>query len=468
MAIAVDKSAPATPTPPYTQTRAAMTRLRGKDQTDALSFAIEEVITASIPELVDQGLSSELLEDIPEKMETGKSRRELDAILRNRDIYTVYAELLAMRSNATNARKMLSILLVATRPLTVPGMSITLAVNINRSILDPMKRFNSDPMTFKDLEYDLVYPFETHLKSVCGNFVRIIRNRIYLIHKTARESLLRTETSKHGKHLTTSLPLSWDDHVSTSLDDDILMPTPRREATCDNDTGPQVMFHSPWQHSFSLLESNRMALHICITFIYMLGRKCGVAPLGKPRRATEDFLEYTAQSWARHFSVVREKIPPTDLKYYENLCHPAFPGFDTWTKAIFGIERWNIAIGGTPDQIQYYITGEELDANTNTIGHTDDPMHAFGIEALTRSSSNSATKTNSYLPLSVDDHGFVGLDFDSTTGSTASIKQGTSNYQFAKSTGFAWTMGPGEYEAWKRADEADRAARAALNAARKQ
>ncbi|KAK6065678.1 ankyrin repeat protein [Seiridium cupressi] len=366
MAIAVDKSAPATPTPPYTQTRAAMTRLRGKDQTDALSFAIEKVITASIPELVDQGLSSELLEDIrkqlikPEKMETGKSRRELDAILRNRDIYTVYAELLAMRSNATNARKMLSILLVATRPLTVPGMSITLAVNINRSILDPMKRFNSDPMTFKDLEYDLVI----HSK------------------RTSR-------------------------------------------------------------------------------------RKCGVAPLGKPRRATEDFLEYAAQSWARHFSVVREKIPPTDLKYYENLCHPAFPGFDTWTKAIFGIERSNIAIGGTPDQIQYYITGEELDANTNTIGHTDDPMHAFGIEALTRSSSNSATKTNSYLPLSVDDHGFVGLDFDSTTGSTASIKQGTSNYQFAKSTGFAWTMGPGEYEAWKRADEADRAARAALNAARK-
>jgi hypothetical protein len=112
-------------------------------------------------------------------------------------------------------------------------------------------------------------------------------------------------------------------------------------------------------------------------------------------------------------------------------------------------------------------SGEVLDADSETKEDLNDPIRAFGMEALTRFSSNRATQSNSYFPLGVDDRGLVRLDFDNSTGKAAGMKQGIPNQQFGKMSGFASTMDPGVYEAWKRADEADRTARAALDETKK-
>ncbi|RYP68500.1 hypothetical protein DL771_006652 [Monosporascus sp. 5C6A] len=117
-----------------------MIRLRGEDETDAISADITRVVNASILDLVDQGLPDELLGDVKEhmikradrtflwvvlilqllveKVETGASRRGLDAILESRTIDAVYSELLATRPDVSKTRKMLSVIIAAARPLT--------------------------------------------------------------------------------------------------------------------------------------------------------------------------------------------------------------------------------------------------------------------------------------------------------------------------------------------------------------
>lgn len=38
--------------------------------------------------------------------------------------------------------------------------------------------------TFSHTERGVLYPAENHLKSICGHFIRIIRGKVYLVHRT--------------------------------------------------------------------------------------------------------------------------------------------------------------------------------------------------------------------------------------------------------------------------------------------
>ncbi|KAJ4319205.1 hypothetical protein N0V84_006487 [Fusarium piperis] len=117
--------------------RTAMIRLRGEDQTDSISTDISRVVDVTISGLVRDGLTDDFLEDVKDqlirradrtflwvtliiqllaaKVETSASRRELDQILKSRDIDAVYSEMLATRVNEPRARKMLGIILAAAR-----------------------------------------------------------------------------------------------------------------------------------------------------------------------------------------------------------------------------------------------------------------------------------------------------------------------------------------------------------------
>ncbi|KAI0152307.1 hypothetical protein F4776DRAFT_659232 [Hypoxylon sp. NC0597] len=92
-----------------------MARLRGEDEVDAIRGDITKIVHARIDGLICQGLPVEILRGIEAEllMEAGASWRELDALLRNRNIYDIYNELLAARSVSQKARKALMIMLAA-------------------------------------------------------------------------------------------------------------------------------------------------------------------------------------------------------------------------------------------------------------------------------------------------------------------------------------------------------------------
>lgn len=507
--ISLDKAAFISPGQPSNCARVAMIRLRGEDETDAISADVEAVICSSISDLIEQGLPHDLLLEVQEqlimradrtflwatlilqllaeKVEIGASRRELNSILDNRSIDTIYAELLALRPDVAKTRKMLSILLAAIRPLTVTQMSIALAIRPDYDIFSEGKHpHRPSGRTLKDLEDDMVYPFETHLKFICGNFVRIIQNKVYLIHETAREFLLESGIQNNAPQYRGSESLNWDELLfSSAVDDmkeDIHQPVARPGTPQANHISSQQRpVCSPWQYSFSLVESNAIVLQICTTFLYMMGKKCDIALLGQPSKATAEFFEYAAQSWGRHFTKARQNIASMDLRYYENLCHPAFPGFDSWTKAVFGTYMLNIAVGRSVDQIQDYITGllgivpgDPENDTASQLGKIPDidqdpeePEKAFAIEALARFSTNPMSQKNSYFPIEVDNDGFVGIDHSGKTTSEGLHEEGKPGLYFTKKK-VGFTISPGEYEAWLKADMAARTASKATRGPRSQ
>ncbi|ORY62524.1 uncharacterized protein BCR38DRAFT_486794 [Pseudomassariella vexata] len=76
-----------------------------------------------------------ILQLLVQKVETGASRHGPDGLLESQDIDTIYLELLSTRPDAAEARKMLSIISVATRPLTIVEMSMALAVTPDHDAL---------------------------------------------------------------------------------------------------------------------------------------------------------------------------------------------------------------------------------------------------------------------------------------------------------------------------------------------
>ncbi|KAK1989533.1 hypothetical protein LZ30DRAFT_576096 [Colletotrichum cereale] len=429
-------------------------RLRGEDETGAISHDVSKVIKARIDDLIDRGFPVALLENLQlelikradrtflwvslvlglleEKVEGGASRRELDDILRTRDIYNIYAELLASRPDLPKARKMLNLILAAVKPLTVKEVSIALAVvpqseQSSQQQRLPRKAKRPGKLTFDDVEYELVYPFENHLKHICGHFIRIIKDRVYLVHETAREFLLGPKDPRHVA----------EQYHLLSPSSSLL-------------SGPEATF----QHTFSLLEAHALLLDVCVAFLYCLARQSKTSQPGEASEDTKDFLQYAAQSWTIHHHRARKQLDSLDSRYYQNLCHPLFPGFDCWMDQFWAPERPPHP-GSAPDDVQdYYIDLFNLespsppmcdaedqgddDESSGEGSSSDEPTTVgTGLEETEKQksrgisfhgadrlelrlpawegaagwlSSNPGSLRNHYFPLRVDDGGMVALN----------------------------------------------------------
>ncbi|KAH7115490.1 hypothetical protein B0J13DRAFT_653898 [Dactylonectria estremocensis] len=99
-----------------------------------------------------------------------------------RSINEAYEQILNKSKEHAMARKALSIILAASRPLTVSEMNV--AVNIDATL-----------QSIHDLDLEDDEDFKSSLRSWCGLFVSIHHSKIYFLHQTAREFLLADLTS---------------------------------------------------------------------------------------------------------------------------------------------------------------------------------------------------------------------------------------------------------------------------------
>ncbi|TGJ83087.1 hypothetical protein E0Z10_g5673 [Xylaria hypoxylon] len=296
--------------------------LRGEDETKAIGNDIKIAVKYAMEELSHRGhppidileaIEGEILsrgdvtflwvalaiELLKQKAEGGVSRSDLEVIVKSKTIYAIYEVLLNSSTNEPIARTMFSIILAAVNPLTVEELSIALAVIPDHKTFEQTARpRRPSSMTFNKVEQKLAYPFENHIKGLCGPLVRIIQKKVYVVHQTARDFLLDPETLQE-------------------LDEPFRI---------DNGCG------SAWQHTLSFINAHSLLLEICVTYLYLLGKRPGTrgSVIGEPSPKTSAFLKYAATSWTTHFRQVRHKIRRRDLPYYEGLCHPMFPGFQRW------------------------------------------------------------------------------------------------------------------------------------------
>ena len=183
-------------------------RLRGEDETDSISRDVAMLVQANIDQLQNAGLPAGLLANLQQQLiegadrtflwvaliiqllkdasESGASQNQLDAIIRSRDIDEVYNRLLQRSAAPLKAKSMLQIVLVATSPLSLEELSVATAVNWKH-------------MTIEDLEGDIIHPFDNYIRTLCSNFLRIVQGKVYLVHQTARQFLLKPHPSKTSR-----------------------------------------------------------------------------------------------------------------------------------------------------------------------------------------------------------------------------------------------------------------------------
>jgi hypothetical protein len=291
-------------------------RLRGEDEPEAISGDVNLVIRQCIEQAVSRGLPRSILGDLELGMiqgadrtflwttmvielleaKKGASKKELLAILQTRDIYQIYERLLEDTSDQIEARKLLEIIIAAARPLTLAEMSIALAIQPAHS-------------TFEDLEDDIVHNFEERVRALCGNFVRIIRSTIYLVHQTAREFLL-----------------------------------------CNVKTTFTAKLTSNWQHSILIRDAHRMLLELCVHYLSFLSIKVKYEKfedLFHDSLYAPQFIEYAGKYWTYHY--IEACLRANDNIQYRcvQLCNPNVQGFARWYGYHHSPDAQPIAINST-------------------------------------------------------------------------------------------------------------------------
>ncbi|KAH7460557.1 hypothetical protein FOMA001_g19544 [Fusarium oxysporum f. sp. matthiolae] len=180
-----------------------------------------------------------------------------------RSINEAYEQILNKTKDDPMVRKVLSIILAASRPLTLSEMNV--AVNID---------YTSQSIHDLDLEDD--EDFKTRLRSWCGLFVSIHQGNIYFIHQTAREFLLA----------------------------DLASPT-----TVVGNSGNPPSFQGldslHWHHSIIIQEAHAVLAELCVLYLNYFNSNVNL-PTDANGEAGHSFdrytfLKYSAQTWGTHF-----------------------------------------------------------------------------------------------------------------------------------------------------------------------
>jgi hypothetical protein len=348
-------------------------RLRGEDETDAISQDVERVVQASIDELESSGLPRDLLGDLQKELiskadrtflwttlmitllkdaaEAGASKNDLTAILQSRDIDAIYARLLEHRPSPLEAFRMLQIVVAAARPLTLAEMSIALEIQEGQK-------------SFEEVIPAIKYPFENYVKSLCGHFLRVIHERIYLVHQTAKDFLLYKATNEPTTiQVTLNREVTLDTAASVVSARDtaasaISVGAITASVISGRDTAAHVISTTTstasvisaratsakaflakgvnWQHSMSLRCTHQFLLDICVTYLYLLGldieKRSDLEKSSKDDKNyfTHVFLDYAAVYWPAHRRFVGTNIATDKLSRYERLCNPGCSVFEAW------------------------------------------------------------------------------------------------------------------------------------------
>lgn len=129
----------------------------------------------------------------------------------------LYEKILGSCPDIKQAKKILRIVVAATRPLTLDEMNISL-------VIQPHHR------SVRDLAENLLPPAgtESSLKETCGLFIRVIDSKVYLVHQTAKEFLLKGQGT-----------------------------------VCDNPG------QGAWKHTLDPIESNCILASICLCYLLL-------------------------------------------------------------------------------------------------------------------------------------------------------------------------------------------------------
>lgn len=293
-------------------------RLRGEDETEAISQDIELVVQEriaaigrrrKIPSDQQQTLIDYIIKNADhtflwasitlERIEKSArfSRMSLQNLLHSYPVGLdgVYDKILNESENLTHTKKILKIVLASFRPLTTDELNAAFVICSNNRSEEEL-----------DLEPDI----ESTIKKSCGIFLRVNSSTVYLIHQTAREFLFASTVKNPPTVLISSQALPASDHT--------------------------------WKQSFQPSDSHRAVSHICKW--YLLLNFLDDNPLKVPpetgdafkARKVEEYtknhmlLTYAARYWPDHLRLSGSSEHDADLRTFAPLQDTRSSRFQTW------------------------------------------------------------------------------------------------------------------------------------------
>ncbi|KAI0376539.1 hypothetical protein F5Y04DRAFT_209589 [Hypomontagnella monticulosa] len=168
-------------------------------------------------------------------------------------VEAAYDKMLCRSRDREQAKRLLSIVIAAARPLSVEEMSAALAIKENHR-------------KYADLKLEKAERFYLTVRELCGLFVMVVDSKIYLLHQTAKEFLVNSQ----------------EDHASNaSITPDL-----------------------QWKYSLDLVESHRVLAEACIWY-HQIGDLAKFVVNGETGDVeipdSHGFCEYSANYWVYHY-----------------------------------------------------------------------------------------------------------------------------------------------------------------------
>ncbi|KAL6791219.1 hypothetical protein GGI42DRAFT_336400, partial [Trichoderma sp. SZMC 28013] len=214
-----------------------------------------------------------------------KTLKEIELVITKhpKNVNEAYEGMLSRSKDKHLVRRALSIILAASRPLTISEMNI--AMNINDTTQDHTTN------TFDDLDLEDETDFESRLRSLCGLFISVYHGQVYFLHQTAREFLLA-------------------DLAPTAITSGLY-----------------------WHRSITTRQAHNILAELCVLYLNLFNSGKNSTHIGSSAgnrgthfheaRITDSnaFLNYSAKNWGTHFREAHvidgAAIIPTVMKIYD-------------------------------------------------------------------------------------------------------------------------------------------------------
>lgn len=286
-------------------------RIPGEEESETISQEVDRVITYRLNQLPTKDLAKGQAEGLPPEIKKHLQKRlqetthrtylwvylvfdyfaketfkktikGVDSAIKTlpKSINEAYEQILSKSKEHATVRKVLCIILAASRPLTLAEMNI--AINMDDTYQ------STDDLDLED-EQDL----KTRLRSLCGLFISVHHDKIYFLHQTAREFLI----AKFVSPTTTPSKSCWHSSITTCQAHTVLA------KAC-------VLYLDLFNSQLSPPDNNEIAL--------------------ESATARYPFLEYSARSWGSHFYEANFLDDDAIVPYALGICDPASRCYLWW------------------------------------------------------------------------------------------------------------------------------------------
>ncbi|KAL7920862.1 ankyrin repeat-containing domain protein [Trichoderma austrokoningii] len=254
-----------------------------------------------------------------------------------------YERILSKSCDFEQARKILHIVVAATRPLTLEEMNLALALRESH-------RSNYD------IKLSPEERFRQQLRDICGFFITIIDSKIYLLHQTAKEFLL-------------------NDDGSPALD---------------------VSGRSTWKRSFDLSESHHILFDICILYLGNLGSDANRTNASRLCANDGTFLDYSANHWVTHYHGLRTETQKEKTQLISKICDIDSRQCQIWLKTYWQSTNTEFPKGFTSLMVTAYfglqtafqsLTKADIDLNAQ-----DETYQRSALTWAVRNGSNAVAE----------------------------------------------------------------------------